>query len=122
MPLQQRHRQESATLATQQQALYQARQQAQTENDWLARHAACRLWGEQFDRRSAAQKHHDDLEQRVTQQRLRLAALQTEAQQLAAESQRLAQQREALNVSFAGEQRRRAELERAPGGATFEAR
>lgn len=129
MPLQQRHRQESAALATQLQALYQARQQAQTENDWLARHAACRLWGEQlplwgeqFDRRSAAQKHHDDLEQRVTQQRLRLAALQTEAQQLAAESQRLAQQREALNVSFAGEQRRRAELERAPGGTTFEAR
>ncbi|RLR18263.1 hypothetical protein D8L93_02545, partial [Sodalis-like symbiont of Bactericera trigonica] len=120
---------ESATLATQQQALHQTRQQAQTEDDWLARHAACRLWceqlplwGEQFDRRNAAQKHQDDLEQRVDQQQSRFCTLQTEAQQLTAESKRLAQQREALDMRFADEQRRSEEQAQAPGGAAIKAR
>ncbi|MEN3261041.1 SbcC/MukB-like Walker B domain-containing protein [Sodalis endosymbiont of Spalangia cameroni] len=129
VPLQQRHRQESAALATQQQALHQARQQAQEESDWLDRHAACRLWGEQlplwreqFARRDEAQTHCRDLEQRVAQQRLRLTALQTEGQQRLTESQRLAQQREALSLSFAEAQRQREEQVHAQSGTTFETR
>lgn len=129
MPLQLRHRQESAALATQQQALHQARQQAQEESDWLDRHAACRLWGdqlplwrEQFARRDEAQIHCRDLEQRVAKQRLRLTALQTEGQQRLTESQRLAQQREALSLRFAEAQRQRDEQVHAQSGTTFETR
>lgn len=125
VPLQQHHRQESAALATQQQALHQA----QEESDWLDRHAACCLWGEQlplwreqFARRDEAQTHCRDLEQRVAQQRLRLTALQMEGQQRLTESQRLVQQREALSLSFAEAQRQREEQVHAQSGTTFETR
>ncbi|MFT4464751.1 MAG: hypothetical protein ACMX3H_08585 [Sodalis sp. (in: enterobacteria)] len=58
----------------------------------------------------------------MAQQRLRLAALQTEGQQRLTESQLLAQQREALSLSFAEAQRRREERAHAQSGATFETR
>ena len=58
----------------------------------------------------------------MAQQRLRLTALQTEGQQRLTESQRLAQQREALSLSFAEAQRRREEQAHAQSGTTFETR
>lgn len=129
LPLQRRHRQESAALAIQQQALHQARQHEQEESDWLDRHAACRLWSEQlplwreqFARRDKARTHCRDLEQRVAQQRLRLTALQTESQQRLRESHRLAQQREALSLSFAEAQRQWEEQAYAQSGTMFETR
>ncbi|MGP4123781.1 MAG: AAA family ATPase [Sodalis sp. (in: enterobacteria)] len=127
LPLQQRHREESAALITLQRALCQARQKAQADSDWLDRHAACRLWGEQlplwrekFARYGEAKMHCRDQERRVAQQRLRLAVLQTEGQQRLRESQSLTQQRQVQSLSFAEVQRQREKQAHAESGVRIE--